>query len=274
MILLLPILLLAISCEKNKPEPENTTKTNFKIGDNFHVSTKTNLYITDYGRIVETYSDDFQLFIVLSDKSSTSFVITDTLKANNEGTARCVLKIDDDYHFSNEGTIDLDTNNKTGNMTISFENINLDDGNLIIDSVITKPFIDFTKITLKDIQGVPMNSGDPNDWIIRNDFQLVERLLFNEKSKFMYKDLALIEYPNPFKDIIKLQIDINQDEQIDLFLVNENFEIEQKIVQLQSGNYALLLDNPDYDGNYFRLYYKVYSNNAIYYGSGDLKVDE
>jgi len=274
MILLLSILLLSISCEKDKTEPEDTAKTNFRIGDNCHVSTKTILYITDYGRIVETYSDDFQLFIVLSDKSSTSFVITDTLKADNEGAARCVLKIDDDYHFSTEGTIDMDTDNKTGNMTIFFENINLNDGKLIIDSVITKPYIDFTRITSTDIQGVPMNSGDPNDWIIRNDFQLIERLLFNENSEFMYKDLELIEYPNPFNDIIQLRIDINQDEQIDLFLINENFEIEQKFIQLQSGNYSLLLDNPEYNGNYFRLYYKIYSDNGIYYGSGDLKVDE
>ena len=272
--ILLSILILTISCEKDKSEPENTSKTNFKIGDNSHFSTKTNLYITDYGRIVETYSDDFQLFIVLSDNSSTSFKITDTLKADDEGTARCVLKIDDDYHFSIEGTIDFDANNKTGNMTISFEDLNLDNGKLIIDSIITKPYIDFTKITLTDMQGVPMNNGDPNDWIVRNDLQLIERLLFNEKSELIYKDLELIEYPNPFNDIIKLRIDINQDEQIDLFFVNENFEIEQKIVQLESGNYALLLDNPDYDGNYYRLYYKVYSKNAIYYGSGDLKVEE
>ena len=274
MILLFSMLIVAISCEEEKPEPKNNTKTNFKIGDDSHIASKTNLYITDYGRIVETYSEDFQLLIVLSDKSSTSFMITDTLKANNEGAARCVLKIDDEYHFSTEGTINLDTYNKTGNMTISFENISLNDGKLIIDSVINKPYVDFTKITSIDIHGIPMNSGDPNDWIIRTDFQPIERLLFNENSGFLFKDLELVEYPNPFNDIIQLRIGINQDERIDLFLVNENFEIEQKFIQLQSGNYSLLLDNPNYNGNYYRLYYKIYSDNEIYYGSGDLKVDE
>jgi hypothetical protein len=274
MIPIVLILIIIISCEKDKPASDNIYKTNFKIGDNSYLSSQTNLYITEFGKIIETYNDDFKLFIVLSDKSGTSFEITDTLKADNESAARCILKIANDYHFSSAGALDLGADNKTGNMEISFENINLNDGKLFIDSVITKPYIDFTKITATDFQGAPMNSVDENDWTIRNDFQIPERLIFNENSEFLYKDLALIEYPNPFNDIIQLRIDINQDENIDLFLVNENFEIEQKVTQLQSGNYAFLLDNPDYIGNYYRLYYKIYSDNEKYYGSGDLKVDE
>lgn len=274
LILFVSTLFITTSCEKGKPEPDNNSKTSFIIANNSYVSTTTNLYITEFGKIVETYSDDFQLIIVLSDKSGTIFNITDTLKAENENVARSILKIENDYHFSFSGTIDLDSDNKSGIMEILFENINLNEGKLFIDSVITKPYIDFTKITSTNSQGEPTNNGDENDWIIRNDFQLVERLLFNENSVFSYKDIELIEYPNPLNDIIQLQIDNSQIEYVDFFLVNENFEIEQEFIQLQSGNYAFLLDNPDYNGNYYRLYYKIYSDNEIYYGSGDLKVEE
>lgn len=268
------ILVLTISCEKDKPSSDDKSSTNFKIGDNTHVASRTNLYITGFGKIVETFSEDFQLVIILSDNLSTSFFITDTLKAENVGAARCILKIANEYYFSSAGNIVLDSDNKTGNMEISFDNINLNNGKLYIDSVITRPYIDFTKITATDEQGVQMNSGDENDWIIRNEFQLVERLIFNHKSEFLFKDIKIFEYPNPTRGIFHLHIDITQEEIIDLFLVNENFEIEKKFIQMQSGNIAILLGNPDYAGNYYRLYYKIYSDNGKYYGSGDLKIKE
>ena len=159
-------------------------------------------------------------------------------------------------------------------MEISFENINLNEGKLIIDSVINGPYIDFTKISPTDLQGFPMNTGDEHDWIIRNDFQIVERLLLNEKSEFLYKEIKATGYPNPSGDVFHLEIESNQDDNVDLFQVNENFEIENKFIHLQYNNIALSLHNPEYQNNYYRIYYKIYTNSEKYYGSGDLKVIE
>ncbi len=267
------ILILLTSCEQDKSEIHEKSKTGFKIGNNSYLASQTNLYITDHGKIIETYGDGFQLFIVLSDKSGTSFEITDSLLSNSEGAARCILKISNEFYFSTDGMINLGVDNKSGNMEISFENTVLNNGKLYIDSVINKPYIDFTSFTACDIFGTSMNSGDESDWKIRNDFQMIERLLFNVNSELLYRDLELYAYPNPLSYVISVQININQNEKIDFFMVNENFEIERKIVQLQSGPYYFLLGYPEYDGYYYRLYYKIYSDNETFYGSGDLKVD-
>ncbi|MGB1242594.1 MAG: hypothetical protein ACPG49_08735 [Chitinophagales bacterium] len=279
LILIAFFLVIIASCEPDSPEPDipkpiNPTQTNFKIDANSFISSQTNLYVTDFGKIVETYGEGFQLFMILSDASGTSFEVTDTLKGVDNNSARIVLKIADDYHFSTTGTIVLDADNEASTMEISFDEINLTGGELYIDSVITEPILDFTNITMTDIFGVPMNDGDENDWIIRSDFEVIERLIFNENSEsFLERDLEISSYPNPFNKEIRMLTDFDENDRMDLFLVNENFEIETKIIQLPPLDvYAFRFDNLKED-TYYRLYYRVYSENETYYGSGDLKVD-
>ena len=271
-ILFIPILIALASCDKDNSKPNTIVKTNFTIEGKQYLATRTNIYLTDYGKVVESYGDNFQLTIVLSDVSATSFEITDTLTGASKNKARSILKIDNTFYFSTAGSIELDNANKTGSLKISFGNIQIKDGILHTDSILNKPIIDFTRISGIDIIGQATSIKDPNDWIIRSDFHSIERLIFNEPSDaFQTKEMRITGFPNPLYNTLYLNFDISQNEQLDLFLVNENLEIEKKFLKVQANSFALLLDNPIFKGHFYRLYYKVYSVDKNYYGSGDLE---
>ncbi len=274
LILFIPKLFALASCEQDNPKPDTIIKTNFSIEGKEYLATHTNIYLTNYGKVIESFGDNFQIYIVLSDVFSTSFEITDTLTGASEKKARSILKIGNEYHFSTAGSIALDNSNKTGALEISFGNTHIKDGSLQFDSIMNRPIIDFTRISGIDIIGEPTSIKDTNDWIIRSDYHAIERLIFNEPSEtFQTKEMHIAGFPNPFYYDLFLYFDLSQDEQLDLFLVNENFEIEKEFlrVQAQANNIAHLLNNPDYTGLYYRLYYRIYSEDANYYGSGDLK---
>lgn len=273
-ILFIPVLISLASCEEDNSKPYTTEKTNFSIEGKKYLATHTNIYLTDCGRIVESYGDNFQLYIVLSDALSTSFEITDALTGVSENKARSILKIGEEYYFSTAGTIDVDKSNKTGTCEISFGNIHINEGILHTDSIKNKPIIDFTRIFGVTVTGDPTSVKDPNDWIIRSDFHAIERLIFNESSKiFQTKEMQIVGFPNPFYNNLYLSYVVSPDEQMDLFLVNENFEIEKEFlwVQAEANNIVHLLNHPDFKGHFYRLYYKISSGDKNYYGSGDLE---
>ncbi|MCK4661403.1 MAG: hypothetical protein KAT68_00950 [Bacteroidales bacterium] len=273
-LILFPILILMFSCEDDTNEqPENSAHSTFKINDITYKADNTILYQTKFGQIIAINGIDFELLLNLSDTDNSIFEITDTLKVLDSGKARCILKFNNDYKFSSSGTIEYNRESKTGEFSINIEELVLENGYIRVDSVITHAIVDFTVITETDEQGAAMNSGDPYDWNIRINWDLIERLFLNLKTlSTSPNDIEIVEYPNPFDDIIHLHLDISQEKVADLFIVNNNFEIEQKLLGLQGGRYSLLLDNPDYSGNYYRLYYKIYSESDEYFGSGDLKV--
>jgi hypothetical protein len=268
------LMVFSASCEKDKPNPGNPiTKTTFAIGRVSYKSNLTTVYQTDLGKILKVNGDDFDLCIILSDTVSNTFSVTDTLNGNDIGKTKCILKLGSVYKFSTSGTISFDKSNQIGTFSIKMNDLSVTKGQILVDTTIFAPILDFTTLTMTDYQGVPMNVADPTDWNIKTFFESVERIVFNLNVDAPLPGLIqLTEYPNPFQDMIQMHLDIPTSSKIDLFLVNLNFEIEQKFIGLQAGRYSFLLDNPNFKGNNYRLYYKIYDNLTCLYGSGDLLV--
>ena len=133
--------------------------------------------------------------------------------------------------------------------------------------------MDFSNISETDDIGVPQNISDVNDWCINTNWEAVERLVFNMKPvTTLSSSIKLVEYPNPNAGFFILHLDIPLECKADLFLINTNYEIEQKFIGLQPGRVAMQLKNTLIKGQYYRLCYKIYSNLEQFYGSGDLKL--
>jgi len=269
------IMVLAYSCVDDKPTIDNSLKTSFDIGDVHYTSTRTTSYQTDFGQLLRIDGENFEMVIVLSDIDNKVFSITDTLHGSDSGKARCIFKLNSDFKFSTTGTVVYDLDKKSGAFTLNMEGLNLTNGDIKVDTAIYNSIVDFTGITARDIQGFPVNAGDINDWAVRTDWDVVERLVFNLKTQATLSgNIQLVEYPNPFIGSFILNLDIPSESKIDLYLVNTNFEIEQKILGLQHGNAALLLNNSEYKENYYRLFYRIYTDSQQFYGSGDVKAQE
>lgn len=274
-ILTILVMVFAYACKDDEPVTNNTSQTGFDIGNVHYVSTNTTDYQTDFGQILKVTGANFELTIVLSDNDNKTFAITDTLTGLDSGKARCIFFMNNDFRFSTSGTVEYDAGTKSGTFTVNTEGLDLKNGQIKVNTVVNQAIVDFTGLTERDITGVPLNAGDINDWFIRTDWEIVERLVFNLKTLTTLTGSAeLFEYPNPFTGSLIMNLGIPQESIIDFYLVNANFEIEQIFRGLQPGNVSLLLDNEKYKGNYYRLYYKVYTDSAQLYGTGDLKVNE
>lgn len=269
------IMIFAYSCVDDKPTIDNSIKTSFDIGDVHYTSTSTTSYQTDFGQLLRVDGENFEMVIVLSDIDNKVFSITDTLNGTDSGKARCIFKLNNDFKFSTTGTVVYDLEKKSGAFTLNMEGLNITNGDIKVDTAIYHSIVDFTAITARDIQGFPVNGGDINDWAVRTDWDVVERLVFNLKTPATLSgNIELVEYPNPFIGSFILNLDIPLDSKIDLYLVNTNFETEQKILGLQHGNTMLLLNNSEYKENYYRLFYRIYSDSQQFFGSGDIKAQE
>jgi len=151
--------------------------------------------------------------------------------------------------------------------------LNLINGQIKVDTIINKSIIDFTTISENDVNGWPITLEDKTDWNIRTNWEVAERFVFNLKTQNTFPStIKLIQYPNPFVHIFYLRLDIPQQSKADFYLVNSNFELEQKFVGLSSGSMMMHLDHNLNKGQYYRLYYKIYSASEQLYGTGDLKI--
>lgn len=267
------ILFLTYSCKKDKPVTDSS-RTNFDIGNVHYVSTNTTAYQTGFGQIIKAIGDNFELYIVMSDMINKTFSITDTLTGTDQAKVRCILKLNNDFKISTSGSVVYDSNKKSGSFTINIEDLNLTKGIIKVDSAVNQPIIDFTSISMLDLIGNPVTSGDINDWVIRTDWDIIERLVFNVKTPITTSSsYHLIEYPNPFYRALCLYTNMLPDHKVDLFLVNANFEIEQKYKGIPFRSCTLLMDN-SVKGNYYRLYYRIYSDSEQLFGSGNLKCEQ
>lgn len=274
-ILILLIFVLSTSCENSESVTDNfASKTTFEIGGTHYEANRTTSYQTEFGQILKATGDNFEFYIILSDTINSSFNITDTIKGLDNGKAKCIFKQLDGFKFSTAGTITYNFDKKIGAFSIDIEDLKLENGLIKVDTVIKESIIDFTGITMRDYFGNFINSVDANDWIIRSNLEVIERSVFNVKTNNSNLNaINLFGYPNPFSDIIRIELNIPIGCNADLFLVNTNFEIEKIIKGIQSCTISLLLDNPAYKGNYYRLFYKIYSDSEQVYGSGDLEIE-
>ncbi len=266
---------LIYSCKPDKPDVTPITQTRFDIGSVHYVSNLSTTYQTEYGELLKVTGDNFEMYIIFSDTASKSYTITDTLAGTDIGKARCIVKINNSFTFSTTGSVLLDSGRKSGNFEIIAEDLNLKNGRIKVDTTINLSIVDFTTVSEKDYNGWSTTPEDKNDWIIRTNWETAERFVFNLKTVTTPSStITLIEYPNPFITYFNLRLDIPLGSKADLYMVNANYEIEQRFIGLSPGNFILQLDHSLGKGKYYRLCYKIYSGSVQLYGTGDLKIME
>ena len=272
-ILIVLMIALVASCKQDKPVVVDLSRTNFDFNNMHYASINTISYQTDFGQILQVRGTNFELDVLLSDNESKIFTIVDSINSSDIGKARCILKLNNDFKFSTSGTIEYDKNKKSGTFSVNIENLDIRNGLIKVDTVINHAIVDFTNISMTDIQGVPMNQGDINDWGVRANWDVIERLVFNLKPvNTPSSNIQIREYPNPLKRNCTFYTGMSLGSKVDLFLVNANFEIEQKFKGLSYISFGLQLNNTVKLENYYRLYYKIYSDTEQFYGSGDLNL--
>lgn len=276
-IFLFVILLLSVSCnEKDKVQDVDTAvSTSFNIGDISYVADTTIEYQTDFGQILKVVGKNFELYIVLSDTNSKTFNIVYNVVNSDIGKARCILKMNDTYRYSYSGTIEYNMQKKTGTFDLVMDDLHLINGKILADTIIHKPIIDFTKISMTDDYGMAIDSADINDWGIRTDLSVIERSVFSLKTASTISNSFVVNaYPNPPADRITIEADIPADYGMDVILVNENFEIQKRAMHSQFPYVMFLIDETINSGDYYRFYYRIYSGSEQFFGSGDVKVQK
>jgi hypothetical protein len=269
------VLSLIYSCKNDTPDVAPITQTSFDIGSVHYVSNLTTAYQTDFGQLLKITGDNFEMYIIISDTASKTYSIADTITGSDVGKARCIFKTNNSFAFSTTGTLAYNSSKKSGTFEINTEDLNLKNGQIKVDTTITHSIIDFTKVSENDVNGWPITLEDITDWNIRTNWEVAERFVFNLKPlNTLPSTIKLNEYPNPFINTFSLRLDIPQQSKADFYLMNANFEIEQKFVGLSSGNTMLQLNHNLNKGKYYRLCYKIYSVSEQLYGTGDLKIME
>ncbi|NVO20706.1 MAG: hypothetical protein HXX13_13475 [Bacteroidetes bacterium] len=266
---------LIFSCkDDNPPATPTITKTEFYLNDTYSQSTISESFRTKWGEIMKVVSDRGDLYFILSDTTQQTYTIADTVFGYDLGKARCILDVGmHSYLYSTEGTISFDRQKNSGTFTLSFGSMKITKGVLVMDTVIHKPAIDFTAITMTDYQGVPMNAGDPQDWVIHNNWAPLEASIFHliDPSTNAGGDYAIV-YPNPLGSSMIMHFSSSVIAMhADHILVNQNMEVEKIFPGLPATNVQFLLDDPAYKGEYYRLYSRIYDDTFRVYGYGDLK---
>lgn len=272
--MVITIFLSFTSCEdKTSDKTIINTNTHFNIEEQNFDARSSILYTTDYGNIITLIGDNFELCFILTDSTTSNFSFTDTLFSSDSAKAKCVAFYNGEYFFSNSGSIFFNPNtSEEGTFSIEFEGLSVTNGIIIIDSIVNNPIIDFTKIKSTSDLGNTIYDHSSNDWEISNYWELCERSLFNLKIETMLEsEISVYEYPNPFKDIIQLDIKKPENYNIDLLLVNKNYEIEYSINNISAKNLALDFSANKIKPDYYRLYYRIHNQGNQYFGSGDLK---
>lgn len=274
-IFLFSIILISVSCKDKVKDIETQISTNFDLANIAYVADSTIEFQSDFGQIIKVVGKNFEFYIVLSDTISKTFNAVYYLAGADSGRACCVIKIYDTYRFASNGTVEYDLEKKSGTFDIVLDNLDIIKGTIITDTIIHHPFVDFTKISMTDPNAWPIDSADSSDWGIRTDFGVIERLAFNLKTaETIPGSIVLHAYPNPTAGIISIQADIPDSDRTNFVLVNENFEIEKKLMRLEGGFNQISLGDGLYSEKYYRLYYKISSDTEQHYGSGDIKIEK
>ena len=139
-ILSILILIFISSCKEEKTTTDNTSRTTFDIENVHYISNKTTSYQTDFGQLLKVNGENFELYLILSDKDSKTFTVIDTLTGLDVGKARCVFKMNNEFKFSNSGIIEYDSEKKSGVFTVNIEGLNFINGQIKVDTIINSSF--------------------------------------------------------------------------------------------------------------------------------------
>ncbi len=227
---------------------------------------------TAWGEILQ--SEDL-FFFVLSDTTHTTYEVVDTLFSSDQGKMRCTFNVSN-LMYATAGSLTYDRKLGKAEFSIDINNSFHLEGKLIPDTILRHPILDFTQITMRDNNGMIQSTEDEGDWKIRNKWNPVETQLFQLKyNSTNHGGNFLIAYPNPMENSLNLKFISQQNKPLDFLLVNPNMEVERTFLNLNNTNMQLQIDNPAFNGGYYRLYYHYHPDSSYsIYGSGDIKFSE
>ena len=137
------------------------------------------------------------------------------------------------------------------------------------------PKIAIKGITVRDEEGNITGSVDPADWNLNTEFNSLENKLFPSTSLPICSDYAdsaytISAYPNPNDGVFFFKTIVPHDN-ISVRIVDENLTI---LYQNDSIAGAGITITEDKDGGKraVRLYYRVFNENCIYQGYGDISI--
>jgi hypothetical protein len=140
-----------------------------------------------------------------------------------------------------------------------------------------EPQIKFEGITERDIYGYPYGNIDSTDWQIGENWQDLEKQLFQDFNSYNYKDsndanFEIIAYPNPFEVSIYLRLTKKNTTRFDFRVVTQEFNIIiSKDSIINNEIYINISDFLNPRDTILRIYYRfIEENNFGYLGHGDL----
>jgi hypothetical protein len=145
-----------------------------------------------------------------------------------------------------------------------------------------KDLINAHGITVTDQIGNIMGATDPSDWRFDDSWNSKEQVLFNfadtvNTTNFQQADNNFaIAYPNPATTVINFHFASNKLTMAKWVITDEKLHPLLKNYFIFSSNYSFAVDltmNGFASGNYYRLYYALYSQGGVLYkrGHGDFK---
>ncbi len=138
---------------------------------------------------------------------------------------------------------------------------------------------DFTKITSRGIDGIPLGEVDPTDWRKSEEWTKREQKLFIDYDKFEHENDPSLPaeyflFPNPTDGIATFQCYSGPDAYVNIRVVDEDFKTIVKSNKIGWGSVGLDLSSPTLKKSHVRLYYMVIRDNTcIAKGHGDIRIN-
>ena len=269
-LLCIGMIIFSTSC-KDPDQPQILLGSGYKLNGKLYNLGRVTSYRTDWGEILYINGGGFDFVFVLSDTTQSKYVITDTVFSSDIGKFRCTQQIQNSFFYATEGSLEYDRLNNKIQFEVNPNGLLYTNGILITDTILRTSIIDFSTITMRDQFGVMINQGDENDWSYRDKWKLAEAQLLNLENDYTNKGgRCMTVYPNPVQNSCVIDFIWPNGSNFNLVLVNPNMEVELAYKYLKDNDLNLLLDNPAFDGHYYRLYFQRINNEASLYGSGDL----
>jgi len=141
--------------------------------------------------------------------------------------------------------------------------------------------ITISGITELNIQGMSIGTVDTTDWRLDDKWLTTIEDLFKRKSVsekkseqgvITVKYFMVKAYPNPTTDVINFDFGLAPNSYCDLRIVDSRLNI---IFSCDSLSTLIRFDlsSSQYKNKMFRSYYKIYNNDIIYRGHGDIKIN-
>lgn len=137
------------------------------------------------------------------------------------------------------------------------------------------PKIAIKGITVRDEEGNIAGSVDPADWNLNTEFNSMENKLFSSTNLPVCDDhgdstYSVSVFPNPNDGVFLFKTIVPHDN-ISVRIVDENLKVLYRNDSI-SGTGITITEDKDGGRRAVRLYYRIFNENCIYQGYGDISI--